>query len=201
MKDGLCGQTDGSQESRPYSGCDRAVQSKLAMCSMVFKLVWGLALLCCKRKVFIFSGLTLEVWAFSLVSTATKRSELMVCPGSGKLWRITAFPSEREHISFNLNLFECFVWWGVHTSPCHGLLFWLWLVVMIPQVQSSSALYGFSRSWQTYIWCPFCFVVSICEIHLMQTLQYSNVASIVSRAMKLILSSVRSPLVVVCQFL
>jgi hypothetical protein len=34
---------------------------------MVFKMVWGLDLKCCGRKPF-FSGLTLEIWAFSLVS-------------------------------------------------------------------------------------------------------------------------------------
>jgi len=39
------------------------------MCSMVFKLVWGLVLSCYKRKVF-FSGLTVEIQAFSLVNIA-----------------------------------------------------------------------------------------------------------------------------------
>jgi hypothetical protein len=34
------------------------------MCSTVFKLVWGLALSCCKRKVIFFSGLNLEIRAF-----------------------------------------------------------------------------------------------------------------------------------------
>ena len=47
-----------------YGGCDRTVQLRLALCFTVFKLAWGLVL-CCKRKV-VFSGLTLEVWAFSL---------------------------------------------------------------------------------------------------------------------------------------
>ena len=34
---------------------------------MVFKLIWGLELLCCKTKV-VFSGFTLEVEVFILVS-------------------------------------------------------------------------------------------------------------------------------------
>jgi len=38
----------------------RIVQPRLVMCFTVFKLVWGLELLCCKKKV-VFSGLTLEV--------------------------------------------------------------------------------------------------------------------------------------------
>ena len=45
----------------------RIVQPRLAMGSTVFKLVWGLVLLCCERKVASF-GLTLEVQAFSSVS-------------------------------------------------------------------------------------------------------------------------------------
>ena len=54
-------------ECRLYSGCDRTVQPRLSTCSTAFKLVWGLALSCGKRKV-AFSVMTLEVQAFSLVS-------------------------------------------------------------------------------------------------------------------------------------
>ena len=39
-----------------YSGCGRTVQPRLPMCFTVFKLVWVLALLCCRRKVVFFSG-------------------------------------------------------------------------------------------------------------------------------------------------
>ena len=46
------------------------VQPRLTMCSKVFKLVWVLALLCCKRKDVFLSGLALEIEAFSLVSIA-----------------------------------------------------------------------------------------------------------------------------------
>jgi hypothetical protein len=44
------------------------VQPKFAMCAVVAKLVWGLALSCCKRKVVCFSGVTREMRAFSLAS-------------------------------------------------------------------------------------------------------------------------------------
>jgi len=53
-----------------YGGCGKAVHPRLAMCSTVFKLVLGLALSCCKRKGVFFSGLTLEIRVFSLVSVA-----------------------------------------------------------------------------------------------------------------------------------
>ena len=43
-----------------YCGCSWTVQPRLAVCSTVFKLVWSLALSCCKRKVVLFSHLTLE---------------------------------------------------------------------------------------------------------------------------------------------
>jgi len=58
----------GSTKSRLYSGCDRTIQTRLVMCSTVFKLVWDQALSCCKRKVVLWSGPTLKVWAFSLNS-------------------------------------------------------------------------------------------------------------------------------------
>lgn len=52
-----------------YSGCGRTAQSRSTMCSTVFKLVWDLEIMCCKRKAVIFSGLTLEVQVFSIVSS------------------------------------------------------------------------------------------------------------------------------------
>jgi len=55
--------------SRLYFGCGRTVQPRLSVCSMVVTLVWGLVLLCCKRRVVFFSGLTLKAQAFSLVNT------------------------------------------------------------------------------------------------------------------------------------
>jgi hypothetical protein len=61
--------SDGAK-SGLYGGCCKTVHPRLAMRSTVFKLVWGLVLSCCKRKVVLFSGLTLEIRAFILVSVA-----------------------------------------------------------------------------------------------------------------------------------
>jgi hypothetical protein len=58
-------------KSGHYGGCGRTDQQNFAMCSMVFKLVRGLALSCCRRKVVFFSTLTLDIQACSLVSVAT----------------------------------------------------------------------------------------------------------------------------------
>ena len=69
---------------RLYCGCTRRVQLRLAMCSMIFKVIWGLALSCCRRKVVVFSGLTLEDWAFSTISVMMEWSELMFCLCSRK---------------------------------------------------------------------------------------------------------------------
>lgn len=41
--------SEGSK-SRLYDGCGRVVQPNFEQCSMVFKLVWGLVLLCCRRR-------------------------------------------------------------------------------------------------------------------------------------------------------
>ena len=48
-------------KSELYGGCHRTVQPRVAVYSMVFKLIWGLVLLCCKRMVVFFSGLALGV--------------------------------------------------------------------------------------------------------------------------------------------
>lgn len=98
-------------KSRLCGGCGRTVQPRLATCSIVFKQVWGMVLLYCKRKV-VFSNLTLEIWAFSLVNVTVYWSELMVCLSSRKSRRITPFQSQTTvHISLPtevciLNLFS-----------------------------------------------------------------------------------------------
>ena len=93
-----------STKSRLYGGCSRTVQPKLAMCSMAFKLVWGLALLCCKRKV-VFSGMTPEVQAFSLVSSVLLQSELM---GSRESRKPTLFLFQKTmHITLPTEGYIC----------------------------------------------------------------------------------------------
>ena len=59
-------QNSEGMKSRLYSGCGWTIQTRLAVCSTVFKQ--GPHLSCCKRKDAFFSGLTFEVPAFSLVS-------------------------------------------------------------------------------------------------------------------------------------
>ena len=78
-------------KSGPYHGCGKTVQPRFAMHTVIFKLVWGLALLHCKRKFVIFSDLTPEVEAFSSVIIAMEQSEFMVCLGSRKSRSITPF--------------------------------------------------------------------------------------------------------------
>jgi len=60
---------------------------------------------------------------------------------------------------------------------------------------SASALYWFSRSWKTCMWCSFSSCVSICG-----TSRYSNITIIISNVLKLILSSVCSSLLTICRF-
>ena len=81
-------------KSKLYSGYGRTAQPRMAVCSVAFRLVWGLAR--CKRKVAFFSCLALQVWAFSLVSIMTWQSELMVCWGCRKSKRITHFLSQKD---------------------------------------------------------------------------------------------------------
>ena len=82
-----------------YSGCGTTVWPRLTVCSTVFKLVWGLALSCCKRKVVFFSGLALEIQAFSL---ASRCSGQIFCLGSRKSRRITPFLSQKTvHITLS----------------------------------------------------------------------------------------------------
>ena len=56
---------------------------------------------------------------------------------------------------------------------------------------SPSASYCFHRSWQTLTQCSFCSCSSILGTHLAQTLQYFNVATIISSALKLLLGSIQ----------
>jgi len=62
-------------KSRLYSGYGRTVQSRLAMCFMVFKPVWCLPLLCCKRKAVFISWLKVWVFSFITVGNAVARDD------------------------------------------------------------------------------------------------------------------------------
>jgi len=92
-------------------GWGRTEHPRLTVCSTVFRLIWGLELLYCKRNVVFFSGLALKVWAFSSLSVAMEQSELMVCPGSKKFRKTVPFQSQKTvHIAVStegwvLNIF------------------------------------------------------------------------------------------------
>lgn len=129
---GLNGWKSEGTKSRLYSECGSTSQPTLAVCSMVFKLVWGLALLCCKRKVVFFSGLTQVSGAFSLVSAVMSQSELMVCLCSRKSRGIAPFLSQKTAHS-TLPPESCvlnFIFDGEFTCHHSGLPFSLWLIVV-----------------------------------------------------------------------
>ena len=108
-----------------HCGCGTTVQPRLAVCSMNYNLVWDLALSFCKWKDVFFSVLTREIRAFSLVSVAMQRSELMVC-------RIQGNP-EGSHFSYPKRqctslqalraAYGTFSAKRIHMSPLHGLPF------------------------------------------------------------------------------
>jgi len=74
------------------------------------------------------------------------------------------------------------------------------LVTMQSWKQSSSALNWVNMSWQACIQCSFCSCVSIHRTHLLQTLQYFSVATIISNALKLIFRSIHSSVLVIHWF-
>ena len=189
------------------------VQPRLTMFSVTFKLVWGMVVSCCRRKVVFFSDLTLEIWAFSLVSVVLKQSQLKTCLDRFKgIQRNHPFLSQKT-VYFTLPTVGCvlnFFFNGkftyCHSMDCHFVFDLQWKchisssLIMWSGKLSSSGSYLCSRSWQTWIWCSFCFCVNICETHLAQTLQYSNAATITTNALKPIFSSVQSSLIIKQQF-
>jgi len=87
-------------KSRISGACGRTVQPRLTACSMIFQLIWGLVLSCCKRKVVFFSGLT---W---MLETSAQCCDVAVrvagCPGSRKL-RDHSFPVSKESAHHYIN--------------------------------------------------------------------------------------------------
>jgi len=171
----------GGAKSWLYAGCGRTVQPRLVVCSMIFKWVSGLVLLRCKRKIVFFSGLSLEAQDFRLVLW----SVLMVCPGSRKSKRITPFLTQKTvHITLytdgcilNLFLHEEFM------SPPHGLLVWLWLIVVTPCLITSNdviqetvtfSLILFQQVLRNLNVVSFYSWVSTHQIHLEQTALFQH---------------------------
>jgi hypothetical protein len=160
---------------------------------------------------------SLFVWGYIMlfVQRAWKKTTkhlLMGFPGSRKSRKITRFLSQRTvHITLpaEVCVLNCYFdgeficrhsmdclfdsgskWWHHVSSP----------MMMRSSKLSTSTSYWFNWSWQSCIRCSLCSCVSIRGTHLGQTLRYSNVATIVSNALKPIFSSVHSSLVVIRRF-
>ena len=71
--------------------------------------------------------------------------------------------------------------------PLHRLTFWLWFVVT-PHLIACIGSVGPDKV-TVFIQCSFRCCISICETHLVQTLWYCSVATVVSNALKLAFSS------------
>jgi len=122
----------GGTNSSVSCGYGRTVQPRSAMCSMGFKLVWGLVL---EEKGCLF--LWMDCGNSSLqLSVVMQQPELMVCLGSRQSRGITLFLFQRTlHIFLPtegcvLNFFSD----GKFTSPHQRLPFWLWTVVVTPRL-------------------------------------------------------------------
>jgi len=74
-------------EGTKSGGCSRTVQPRMAVCSMVMKLLWSLVLSYCKRKIIFFSGPQLSQYC----SVAARAD----CPSFKKLIRITPSLSQK----------------------------------------------------------------------------------------------------------
>jgi len=118
----------------------------------------------------------------------------LLCPGSGQRKDFKPSASSASWCSNQK-------WWffSVLGNPegSHMLL----LVTMWSRKLSASASHWFSRSWQTCIHCSSFYCVSMRGTHPAQTLWYSNVATIVSNALKPILSFDHHSLVVIYWFM
>ena len=184
----------------------KTVQSWLAMCSMIFTLGWGLGKVAsCMRKVVFFSGLTLEVWAFSQHCNVAIRVE-----GLSRFQEIRKdhpFPVPKgsvHHLTWWELWLELLLRWGIYLSPLHGLLFWLQIIAVTPYLISSN--YAILETVtvnlaliQICIWFYFCFCVSVSGTLMVQTLWYSNIATIISNALQPIFSSIHRFLVIIHQ--
>lgn len=140
--------------------CDRPIQPRFAMWSIVFKLLWGLALSCCKRKVLWpdcgSSSLQLS-WCCDLVARVGGFS------GFQEIQKDHSFPISKDSTLTEgciLNFFFA----GEFTSPLCGLH----LTVVTPHLITSKdtiketvtfCSYWCNRSLQTCIWCSFCLCV------------------------------------------
>lgn len=143
-------------------------------------------------------------------------SELMAYLGSIKSRMITPFEAQKT-VHITLPSEGCvlnFLFLVIHKSPLHGLLFCLWLIIVTLHLVSGNNVILETVTFKPHVgsigpdkhacgvFCsgPHKCCVSICGTHWVQTLQYFHIATIVSKTLKSVFSSVHSFLVVICQF-
>ena len=120
------------------SGCGKIVQPRLALCSMLFKLVWGLALLRGKRKFVAFSGLTVSLSLGRCCGVVMQVEGLSRLQENQKDHPFPILKDNAHHIThWGLQL-EPFLWWGIHMLPLHELLFCFPFVMVTPHVVTSN---------------------------------------------------------------
>ena len=106
-------------KSRLYDGCTRVCKNsipRLAMYSMVFKLIWGLASSCYKIKFVLFSGLTGSL-CLHLSQCCNVRVDGM--SGFQEMWKDHNFPILKDsicHLTHHDLYLELFLWWGNHVT-------------------------------------------------------------------------------------
>ena len=133
---------------------------------MVFKLVWGLELLCFKRKTVLWPDLTLEIQVFSLASQCHGQNWWFVrVPGNPEgsplsyLKRLNNTSLTEDcvlNFFFKGNSHVAIPWAAVLTASHSWWPHVSSQIMMHLRRVSLSALYWFSRTWRTCIQCSFC---------------------------------------------
>lgn len=135
----------------------------------------------------------------------------MVCLGSRKSRSIIPFMSNPKdsaqdftrwglHLDFSLmrNLHVATQWAAILTPAHSGDV--SSPIMMQSRKRSPSALYWFYMSSTKLLTVSFCSFVNIHVTHLLETLWYSNIATIISNSLKLIFNSIPSVLIAIHEF-
>ena len=119
-----------------YSGCGLIFQPRLTTYSTVFKLLWSLALSCCKRKAVFFSGLTenLSLQLHDVVVRADDLSGFQKNPEGSPL----SYPKRQCSSLYHWGLCDIILQWGIHIPTRYRLLFWLRHIELRPRLVTSN---------------------------------------------------------------
>ena len=103
-------------KSRQFSGWGRTVQPRLAMCSMVFKLVWAWCYHVSRERL---SSSLVWLWNSSLQLSQHRDVAVRVDGLSGfkLIQKNHLFPVPKDRVLYLLRA-ELFLWWGFHIN-CH----------------------------------------------------------------------------------